>query len=286
MGAFEIAQKKKEARQLLKEKAAKSADAEIEDEDEDDDASVVLEDSEDSTEASSADGYEEEPEGDEEDEAEQPEAPPRKKVKNSDGAVAGSSDATAASNATQIEFNEPAMWVERMALTSTRSLPADLNADDDPKREEAFIQQTLLSVSRGLSLLEAAGVPWRRPDDYYAEMYKSDTHMNDVRQAMEASKARIEAQAHRRAMKDQKKYGKEVQAEVLRQRAKYKRDMQDRISDWKHKKKGNGALRDFLEGDDDEGKSAKRGRHEPRQKNMRPGGGSKKRPGKNARSRR
>lgn len=264
MGAFEIARKKEESRLLRKKKQA------VED---DDESSLVLDDaSEESASASDDDSSN----GEEE-------TPQRKKPKRDNG-----SSGVVTADATQIEFNEPAKWVERMTLTSTRSLPADLNADDDPKREEAFIQQALLSVSRGLSLLEAAGVPWRRPDDYYAEMYKSDTHMNDVRQAMEASKSRIEAQAHRRAMKDQKKYGKEVQAEVLRQRAKYKRDMQDRISDWKRKKKGNGALRDFLEGDDDEsGKPTKRGHQEPRQKNVRPGGhGAKKRPGKNKRSHR
>ncbi|CAJ1036287.1 putative Eukaryotic rRNA processing protein EBP2 [Leishmania utingensis] len=197
-------------------------------------------------------------------------------------ADAASKSAAATACATRVEFSEPAQWVERMALTSTRSLPSDLNADDDPKREEAFIQQTLLSVVRGISLLEEAGVPWKRPDDYYAEMYKSDVHMNDVRQAMEASKARIEAQAHRRTMKEQKKYGKEVQAEVMRQRAKYKRDMQESLSDWRKKRRGNGSLQDMLS--DDEGdRDAKRfkAQRTPRARNLRPGGN--KRPGKNAR---
>ncbi|ORC92316.1 putative rRNA processing protein [Trypanosoma theileri] len=190
-----------------------------------------------------------------------------------------------------VEFSEPAQWVERMALTSTRSLPADLNADDDPKREEAFIQQALLSVARGLSLLEEANVPWKRPADYYAEMYKSDVQMNRIAEAMESSKARIEARAHRRAMKDQKKYGKEVQAEVLRQRAKYKRDMGERITEWRRKRKGNGELRDILddnENDNNTGGRAARKERAPQAKNLRPGGGrsaGKRRPGKNARRR-
>lgn len=71
-------------------------------------------------------------------------------------------------------------------------------------------------------------------------------HMNDIRRAMEAAKVRVEAQAHRRAMKDQKKYGKEVQAEILRQRAKYKRDLQDRLDDWKKKRKGDDVLQSVL----------------------------------------
>ncbi|RNF20201.1 rRNA processing protein [Trypanosoma conorhini] len=190
-----------------------------------------------------------------------------------------------------MEFSEPAQWVERMALTSTKSLPADLNADDDPKREEVFLHQALLSVSRGLSLLEEAGVPWKRPADYYAEMFKDDVQMSRIAAAIESSKARIETQAHRRAMKDQKKYGKEVQAEVLRQRAKYKRDMGERLTEWRRKRKGNEELRDIL--NDDEaaggggGRSSQRARA-PKQKGLRPGGGGggKKRPGKNARRRR
>ncbi|KPI85173.1 hypothetical protein ABL78_5761 [Leptomonas seymouri] len=208
-------------------------------------------------------------------------------VEDEEKSRAGKSTPSPAAGAVKVEFNEPAQWVERMALTSTRSLPSDLNADDDPKREEAFIQQTLLSVTRGIALLEEANVPWKRPDDYYAEMYKSDVHMNDVRQAMEASKARIEAQAHRRSMKEQKKYGKEVQAEVLRQRAKYKRDMQDSLSDWRKKRRGNeDSLRGIVDEEEDGGRGARRakGQHTPRARNLRPGGG--KRPGKNARHRR
>ncbi|CBH14856.1 rRNA processing protein, putative [Trypanosoma brucei gambiense DAL972] len=196
---------------------------------------------------------------------------------------------------TTVEFSEPAQWVERMALTSTKPLPSDLNADDDPKREEAFIQQALLSVVRGISLLEAGDVPWKRPDDYYAEMFKDDVQMSRIASAMEKSKARIEERAHRRAMKDQKKYGKEVQAEVLRQRAKYKRDMGARISEWRRKRKGNEDLDDILNADEttsgSKGRGAARGvrgggtTRAPRQKNLRPGG-VKRRPGKNARRRR
>ncbi|KAG8345419.1 putative Eukaryotic rRNA processing protein EBP2 [Trypanosoma vivax] len=192
---------------------------------------------------------------------------------------------------TTVEFSEPAQWVERMALTSTKSLPADLCADDDPKREEAFIHQALLSVSRGISLLEAGDVPWKRPLDYYAEMFKDDVQMKRIADAMEKSKARIEARAHRRAMKDQKKYGKEVQAEVLRQRAKYKREMGERINEWRRKRKGNDELHGILDDGNDGingesgGRGVRRG-HQIRGRNLRPGGGGgKRRPGKNARRR-
>lgn len=272
MPVYDLAAKKK--RNLLP--SAKEVEAQ---EDEEDYSHEEEEEFEDDDIETDSDGAEEDAEGEEE--------PAAAAATGKTKAGAASPAAAAAASATTVEFNEPAQWVERMALTSTRSLPSDLNADDDPKREEAFIQQTLLSVTRGIALLEEAKVPWKRPDDYYAEMYKSDVHMTDVRQAMEASKARIEAQAHRRTMKEQKKYGKEVQAEVMRQRAKYKRDMQDSLSDWRKKRRGNNdsSLRGIVDDDEDGGRDAKRakGQRTPQARNTRPGGS--KRPGKNARRR-
>jgi rRNA-processing protein EBP2 len=200
-----------------------------------------------------------------------------------------------------LQFNEPAQWVERMALTAVKSLPSDLAPDDDPKREEVFIQQTLLSVVKGLSMLEQANIPWRRPKDYYAEMFKDDTHMNKIRESIDKSKKQVEERAHRRAMKDQKKFGKEVQAEVLRQRAKYKRDLNDRISDWKKKRRGNDESIDDVLGEEDDSRGGRGGRgggrggrggrgggggrggpRSAKKTNLRPGG---QRPGKNSRRR-
>lgn len=200
-----------------------------------------------------------------------------------------------------LQFNEPAQWVERMALTAVKSLPSDLAPDDDPKREEVFIQQTLISVVKGLSMLEQANVPWRRPKDYFAEMYKDDVHMNKIRESIDKSKKQVEERAHRRAMKDQKKFGKEVQAEVLRQRAKHKRDLNERLTDWKRKRRGNDETLDDVLDDDDGAHGGKKARREggrgrggggrgrggggprtPKTTNLRPGG---RRPGKNSRRR-
>lgn len=151
----------------------------------------------------------------------------------------------ASSTTVQVNFSEPALWAERMALTATKVLPTDLSPDDDPKREEVFIQHALLSVMRGISMLEKANIPWKRPADYYAEMYKTDTQMEKIRSSVLDSKKKVQEQAHRRAMKDQKKFGKEVQAEVLRQRAKNKRDMLDKVSEWRKKNKGNSGREDL-----------------------------------------
>ena len=48
----------------------------------------------------------------------------------------------------------------------------------------AGVTQALAAAQRGVAKLEAAGVPWRRPTDYYAEMVKSDDHMLKVKQQL------------------------------------------------------------------------------------------------------
>ena len=45
-------------------------------------------------------------------------------------------------------------------------------------------QQAQNAVLEGLKKLHALGVPTRRPDDYYAEMAKTDAHMKKVKDSV------------------------------------------------------------------------------------------------------
>lgn len=207
----------------------------------------------------------------------------------SDEEVESDDDAPAA---VDVEFSEPAAWVERMALSATKPLPEDLDPNDDPKREEVFTQHALLSVRRGIAMLERAGVKWNRPGDYYAEMYKSDVHMDKIRESMMRSKKAVQERAHRRAMKEQKKFGKEVQADVLRQRAATKREGLAKVAEWRKKRGKNSASLDEALGEGDDKKKGRRdafrkpGQGGAKAKGARKalapgrGGAAKKRPGK------
>jgi rRNA-processing protein EBP2 len=202
----------------------------------------------------------------------------------------GSDDAAQAAAGPSVTFVEPAAWVERMTLSALKPLPADLNPEDDPKREEAFMQHALLSVRRGIEMLERADVPWRRPTDFYAEMFKSDVHMSKIKESITRAKQALQERTQRRVMKEQKKFGKEVQAEVQRQRAQEKREMLAKVSEWRKTK---GSASKALD-DEDEEPRAKRGRGNaggkaggkagakrsqaraaPKPKNLRPGGKKK-----------
>ena len=179
----------------------------------------------------------------------------------------------------EVNFREPQAWIERLTLTATKPLPKDLNVDDDPKREEVFIQHALLTARRGIALLDSAKIAWRRPLDFYAEMYKSDVHMNKVQASIQRSKSAIEQRAARRASKDQKLFGKEVQAEAIRQKAKAKREALEKVTSWRRKR---GRTDDEEDAEDAvEGKKQGRRGARPPSKTLRPGG--KKRPGKSKR---
>ena len=51
---------------------------------------------------------------------------------------------------------------------------------DDLQRETLFYRQAQSAIIEGLSRLKVLGVPTRRPDDYFAQMAKSDDHMLKV----------------------------------------------------------------------------------------------------------
>ncbi len=57
--------------------------------------------------------------------------------------------------------------------------------------------QALAAAQRGVTQLEAAGVSWRRPADYYAEMVKSDDHMLKVKEQLMFEQRQIEETAQR-----------------------------------------------------------------------------------------
>ena len=54
------------------------------------------------------------------------------------------------------------------------------------------VLQALDAAKQAVGRFEAAGVPWARPPDYYAEMVKSDQHMSQVKQQLVHQQQTIE----------------------------------------------------------------------------------------------
>ena len=55
------------------------------------------------------------------------------------------------------------------------------DAHDDLEREMSFYNHALAAVNAGRTKLNQLGVKFRRPDDFFCESIKSDTHMARVR---------------------------------------------------------------------------------------------------------
>ena len=51
---------------------------------------------------------------------------------------------------------------------------------DDLQRETLFYRQAQTAIIEGLARLKTLGVPTKRPEDYFAQMAKSDDHMLKV----------------------------------------------------------------------------------------------------------
>ena len=51
---------------------------------------------------------------------------------------------------------------------------------DDLQRETLFYKQAQTTALEGLARIKALGIPTKRPEDYFAQMAKSDEHMLKV----------------------------------------------------------------------------------------------------------
>ena len=104
------------------------------------------------------------------------------------------------------------------------------DVNDDLTRELAFYKQCLDAANEGRALLEKEGVPFSRPNDYFAEMVKSDEHMGKIKAKMVDEAANKKAAAEARRQRDLKKFGKQVQVAKLQERDKAKRETLDKIN--------------------------------------------------------
>lgn len=115
---------------------------------------------------------------------------------------------------------------------------------NDFKREMLFHRQAQAAVVEGIRRLHALGKKTKRPDDYFAEMAKTDEHMQKVRRHL-MDKQEGQAKAEKvKQIRDQRKMGKKVQ-----QQARVKKEMEKKetLDQLKKFRKGKLSNLDFLE---------------------------------------
>lgn len=123
--------------------------------------------------------------------------------------------------------------------------PIDVkDVHDDTERELCFYKQALAAAQTARKHAKQAAVPFDRPVDYFAEMVKSDEHMDRLRKKLvDEEKEKLGVQEARK-QRELRKYGKKVQHEKLQQRQKEKRAMLDKVNSLR-RKDGRGAGDDF-----------------------------------------
>lgn len=120
------------------------------------------------------------------------------------------------------------------------------------KRENLIHRQAQAAVVEGIKKLKDLGIPTRRPDDYFAEMAKSDEHMQKVRKNLMAKQAAQARTEKVRQLRDQKKIAKRVQNDTKLKQAADKKQMMEQL---KRVRKGKSSDLGFL--DDDKGQRNK-----------------------------
>lgn len=172
------------------------------------------------------------------------------------------------------EFKLNLPWIERLDLVNE---PADLapeqaiqmqkyeqkranlfagnakiksfTSEEDPvlndfRREMTFHRQAQAAVIEGIKRLHALKIPTKRPDDYFAEMAKTDEHMQKIRSNL-AAKQQGQAKSERlKQIREQRKMGKLIQRQSRVAKEAEKRDM---LNNLKKFRKGKLKNLDFLE---------------------------------------
>nr|CDS27464.1 rRNA processing protein EBP2 [Hymenolepis microstoma] len=119
-------------------------------------------------------------------------------------------------------------WVERLdVVTDPAPAPKEsgfdndvgkIDPNDDFRREALFYRVAQSAVLEAIPKLQALGIPTKRPNDYFAEMIKSDAHMAKVRENIVVNSKRLELREKARQLREQRKFGKQQQKEILEAR--------------------------------------------------------------------
>ncbi|XP_059480603.1 probable rRNA-processing protein EBP2 homolog [Neocloeon triangulifer] len=174
------------------------------------------------------------------------------------------------------EFKLKEKWIERLDIVSgqaplapelaekleNQQLITDKNelATSDFQRELYFYRQAQATVLEAIPRLKSMNIPTRRPEDYFAEMAKTDEHMQKVRANLTKKKTEEERREKVRNFRQQKKFGKKVEAEARVAKQMQKKAMLDEVRKFR---KGQRKDLDFL---DDDKPTKKKNENTPNEK--------------------
>jgi rRNA-processing protein EBP2 len=101
-------------------------------------------------------------------------------------------------------------WIETMDITSEIAVDPNLNLDDDMKRDLIFYNITLQNAAAGINKLKERNEKLNRPDDFFAEMIKSDNQMGKIKRQIVTEQTRIKKFEDRKQKMQNVKFSKAV----------------------------------------------------------------------------
>jgi len=101
-------------------------------------------------------------------------------------------------------------WLETMDLTSDQGINPDLNVDDDIRRELIFYNLSLKNAAKGINKLKERNQKLNRPEDFFAEMVKSDIQMQKIKKQIVTEQIRIKKFEERKQKMQNVKFAKAV----------------------------------------------------------------------------
>lgn len=142
-------------------------------------------------------------------------------------------------------------WIERLDTTNAPApLPpgTEMHGDEDIhndfRREMIFYRQAQATVLSAIPKLHKLGLKTKRPEDYFAQMAKTDDHMKRVRERLLHKQLSMEKSEKAKKLRELRKYGKKVQQEILLKRQKDKKEMLEAVKKYR---KGQQNKLDFLD---------------------------------------
>ncbi|KAI6202240.1 hypothetical protein M3Y96_00927300 [Aphelenchoides besseyi] len=119
-------------------------------------------------------------------------------------------------------------WSGTLDVTFDEELRIDTKTDDF-KRDTTIYNQALCSVRKAIPMLEAEGIPVFRPDDYFAEMSKSDDHMQKVRQRLLNIQKEKEQSENARRIREERKFSAKAKTASVHQKHENKRKLMEAV---------------------------------------------------------
>ena len=150
-------------------------------------------------------------------------------------------------------------WVERMDVTVSKDQLkegdkdgveqdkfSEVDVHNDFKREVHFYKLAQHAAITAIEMLHASGIKTKRPDDYFAQMAKSDDHMKKMKQKLLVIQKKKETHERNKINFQLRKYGKKVQNAVAAERQDKKKKMMNSVKNFQ---KGKLKDLDFLDDD-------------------------------------